>query len=151
PEIERVGKLERGRDFRLGYSPERINPGDREHSIDKIAKVIAGEDDEVVDQLAGIYGAITSGGVFRAASIKAAEAAKAIENAQRDINIAFMNEVSRIFGAIDLSVWDVLAAAKTKWNFLPFQPGLVGGHCIGADPYYLSHLAEQLGHDPRVI
>ena len=151
PEIERVGKLERGRDFRLGYSPERINPGDREHSIDKIAKVIAGEDDEVVDQLAGIYGAITSGGVFRAASIKAAEAAKAIENAQRDINIAFMNEVAQIFSRIGVSVWDVLAAARTKWNFLAFEPGLVGGHCIGVDPYYLSHLAERLGHHPQVI
>src|SRR4051794_30032891 len=151
PEIERIGKLERGRDFRLGYSPERINPGDREHSIDKIAKVIAGEDSEVVEQLAQIYGAITSGGVFRAASIKTAEAAKAIENAQRDINIAFMNEVAQIFSQIGVSVWDVLAAARTKWNFLGFEPGLVGGHCIGVDPYYLSHLAQQLGHDPQVI
>ena len=110
--------LKRGRDFRLGYSPERINPGDREHTIDKITKVIAGEDDEVLEQLAHIYGAITSGGVFRAASIKAAEAAKAIENAQRDINIAFMNEVAQIFSQIGVSVWDVLAAARTKWNFL---------------------------------
>ena len=151
PEIERVGKLQRGRDFRVGYSPERINPGDRQHSIDKIAKVIAGEDAEVVEQLARIYGAITSGGVFRAASIKAAEAAKAIENAQRDINIAFMNEVAQIFSRIGVSVWDVLAAAGTKWNFLPFEPGLVGGHCIGVDPYYLSHLAERLGHHPQVI
>ncbi len=151
PEIERAAKLKRGRDFRLGYSPERINPGDREHTIDKITKVIAGEDGEVVEQLAAIYGAITEGGVFRAASIKAAEAAKAIENAQRDINIAFMNEVAQIFAKIDLSVWDVLAAAKTKWNFLGFEPGLVGGHCIGVDPYYLSHLAQQLGHTPQVI
>jgi UDP-N-acetyl-D-galactosamine dehydrogenase len=151
PEIERTAGLTRGRDFRLGYSPERINPGDREHSIDKITKVIAGEDPEVVDQLAEIYGAITSGGVFRAASIKAAEAAKAIENAQRDINIAFMNEVAQIFSRIGVSVWDVIAAARTKWNFLGFEPGLVGGHCIGVDPYYLSHLAQQLGHDPQVI
>ncbi len=151
PEIERVGKVQRGRDFRLGYSPERINPGDREHSIDKITKVIAGEDAEVVEQLADIYGAITAGGVFRAASIKAAEAAKAIENAQRDINIAFMNEVAQIVSKIDVSVWDVLAAARTKWNFLPFEPGLVGGHCIGVDPYYLSHLAQRLGHNPQVI
>ena len=151
PEIERAGGLKRGRDFRLGYSPERINPGDREHSIDKITKVIAGEDAEIVEQLAGIYGAITSGGVFRAASIKAAEAAKAIENAQRDINIAFVNEVTQICGKIGISVWDVLAAAKTKWNFLGFEPGLVGGHCIGVDPYYLSHLAQQVGHDPQVI
>ena len=151
PEIERVAGLERGRDFRLGYSPERINPGDREHSVDRITKVIAGEDGEVVEQLAEIYGAVTSGGVFRAASIKAAEAAKAIENAQRDINIAFINEVTQIFSKIGISVWDVLAAARTKWNFLGFEPGLVGGHCIGVDPYYLSHLAQQVGHDPQVI
>ncbi len=150
-EIERIAGLERGRDFRLGYSPERINPGDRQHTIDKITKVIAGEDEEVLAQMAEIYGAITSGGVFRAASIKAAEAAKAIENAQRDINIAFMNEAAQIFSKLGLSMWDVLAAARTKWNFLPFEPGLVGGHCIGVDPYYLSHLAEQLGHHPQVI
>ncbi len=150
-EIERVSALTRGRDFRLGYSPERVNPGDREHRIDQITKVIAGEDEEVVEQLAHIYGSMTSGGVFRAASIKAAEAAKAIENAQRDINIAFMNEVAQIFSKIGVSIWDVLAAARTKWNFLGFEPGLVGGHCIGVDPYYLSHLAQQLGHDPQVI
>ena len=151
PELERASGLTRGRDFRLGYSPERINPGDREHTVDKITKVIAGEDTEVLDQLEEIYGSITEGGVFRAASIKAAEAAKAIENAQRDINIAFMNEAAQIFSKAGLSMWDVLAAARTKWNFLPFEPGLVGGHCIGVDPYYLSHLAQQLGHDPQVI
>jgi UDP-N-acetyl-D-glucosamine/UDP-N-acetyl-D-galactosamine dehydrogenase len=151
PEIERTAGLQRGRDFRLGYSPERINPGDREHSIEKITKVVAGEDVEVVEQLAHIYGAVTSGRVFRAASIKTAEAAKAIENAQRDINIAFINEVTQIFSKIGVSVWDVLAAARTKWNFLGFEPGLVGGHCIGVDPYYLSHLAQQVGHDPQVI
>ena len=151
PAIEAVSGKQRGRDFRLGYSPERINPGDREHTIDKITKVIAGEDEEVLDQLEAIYGSITSGGTFRAASIKAAEAAKAIENAQRDINIAFMNEIAQIFSHVGLSVWDVLAAAKTKWNFLPFEPGLVGGHCIGVDPYYLSHLAQEYGHDPQVI
>jgi UDP-N-acetyl-D-glucosamine/UDP-N-acetyl-D-galactosamine dehydrogenase len=150
-EIERAAGLKRGRDFRLGYSPERINPGDREHTVDRITKVIAGEDTEVVEQLAAIYGAVTSGGVFRAASIKAAEAAKAIENAQRDINIAFINEVTQIFSRIGVSVWDVLDAARTKWNFLGFEPGLVGGHCIGVDPYYLSHLAQQVGHDPQVI
>ncbi|MEO8548107.1 MAG: nucleotide sugar dehydrogenase [Sphingomicrobium sp.] len=150
-EIERVSNLKRGRDFRLGYSPERINPGDRTHTIDQITKVIAAEDDETLEQLAEMYGAITSGGVFRAASIKAAEAAKAIENAQRDINIAFMNEIAQILSKIGVSVWDVLAAARTKWNFLPFEPGLVGGHCIGVDPYYLSHLAQQLGHHPQVI
>ena len=151
PEIERVAGLKRGRDFRLGYSPERINPGDQEHTVDRITKVIAGEDAEVVAQLASIYGAVTSGGVFRAASIKAAEAAKAIENAQRDINIAFINEVTQIFSKIGVSVWDVLDAARTKWNFLGFEPGLVGGHCIGVDPYYLSHLAQRVGHDPQVI
>jgi UDP-N-acetyl-D-glucosamine/UDP-N-acetyl-D-galactosamine dehydrogenase len=151
PEIERVAGLMRGRDFRLGYSPERINPGDREHTIDRLTKVIAGEDEEVVGAMAAIYGAITEGGVFRAASIKAAEAAKAIENAQRDINIAFMNEVAQIVSQIGVSVWDVLAAANTKWNFLRFEPGLVGGHCIGVDPYYLSHLAQRIGHHPQVI
>ena len=143
--------FERGRDFRLGYSPERINPGDKVHSIDKIVKVIAGEDEEVVEQLARIYGAITGAGVFRAASIKAAEAAKVIENAQRDINVAFMNEVTQILGRIGVSMWDVLAAAETKWNFLGFEPGLVGGHCIGVDPYYLSHLAQAQGHHPQII
>jgi UDP-N-acetyl-D-galactosamine dehydrogenase len=151
PLIEEVSGLKRGRDFFLGYSPERINPGDREHTVDKIQKVIAGENDEVLDRLERIYGAVTSGGVFRAASIKTAEAAKVIENAQRDINIAFMNEITQIFARLDLSIWDVLAAAGTKWNFLPFRPGLVGGHCIGVDPYYLSHRAQQLGHDPEVI
>ena len=150
-EIERAGGIVRGRDFRLGYSPERINPGDREHSVDKIIKVIAGEDAEVIEQLAAVYGAVTSGGVFRAASIKAAEGAKVIENAQRDINIAFMNEVAQIMGAAGVSVWDVLDAARTKWNFLPFEPGLVGGHCIGVDPYYLSHLSQSLGMEPHVI
>ena len=151
PALEHGSSLVCGRDFFLGYSPERINPGDREHTIDKITKVVSGQTPEVLDAVADLYGAITSGGVFRAASIKAAEAAKVIENAQRDINIAFMNEIAQIFHGMDLSVWDVLEAARTKWNFLPFQPGLVGGHCIGVDPYYLSHRAEQLGHDPQVI
>ena len=150
-ELEQSDGLVRGRDFRLGYSPERINPGDKVHSVDKITKVIAGEDQEVVEQLAEIYGSITTGGVFRAASIKAAEAAKVIENSQRDINIAFMNEVAQILSNIGVSVWDVLAAARTKWNFLPFEPGLVGGHCIGVDPYYLSHMSQQCGHHPQVI
>ena len=151
PILEAVSGLTCGKDFFLGYSPERINPGDREHTIDKITKVVSGQTPEVLERVAALYGAITSGGVFRAASIKAAEAAKVIENAQRDINIAFMNEIARIFSAMDLSVWDVLAAARTKWNFLPFAPGLVGGHCIGVDPYYLSHRAEELGLDPQVI
>jgi UDP-N-acetyl-D-galactosamine dehydrogenase len=151
PILEAHSGLLCGQDFFLGYSPERINPGDREHTIERITKVVSGQTPEVLDRVADLYGAVTSGGVFRAASIKAAEAAKVIENAQRDINIAFMNEITQIFGLLDLSVWDVLAAARTKWNFLPFTPGLVGGHCIGVDPYYLSHRAEQLGHDPQVI
>jgi UDP-N-acetyl-D-galactosamine dehydrogenase len=151
PLIEEVSGLKRGRDFFLGYSPERINPGDREHTVDRITKVIAGENSEVTELLAEVYGKVTSGGVFRAASIKAAEAAKVIENAQRDINIAFMNEITQIFARLDLSIWDVLAAAGTKWNFLRFQPGLVGGHCIGVDPYYLSFRAQQLGLEPNVI
>ncbi len=151
PILEATSGLTCGKDFFLGYSPERINPGDREHTIDKITKVVSGQTPEVLDRVADLYGAITSAGVYRAASIKAAEAAKVIENAQRDINIAFMNEITQIFAAMDLSVWDVLAAARTKWNFLPFQPGLVGGHCIGVDPYYLATRASELGLDPRVI
>ncbi|HEY0958659.1 MAG TPA: nucleotide sugar dehydrogenase [Novosphingobium sp.] len=151
PILEAASGLECGKDFFLGYSPERINPGDKEHTIDKITKVVSGQTPEVLDRVADLYDAITSGGVFRASSIKAAEAAKVIENAQRDINIAFMNEIAQIFSRMDLSVWDVLAAARTKWNFLPFAPGLVGGHCIGVDPYYLATRAEQLGIDPRVI
>ena len=151
PILEQVSGLKCGEDFFLGYSPERINPGDREHTIDRITKVVSGQTPEVLDRVADLYGAITTGGVFRASSIKAAEAAKVIENAQRDINIAFMNEITQIFSKMDLSVWDVLAASNTKWNFLPFTPGLVGGHCIGVDPYYLSARAEALGHDPQVI
>jgi UDP-N-acetyl-D-glucosamine/UDP-N-acetyl-D-galactosamine dehydrogenase len=151
PLLEQVSGLRSGHDFFLGYSPERINPGDREHTVDRIVKVVAGQDEATTDRLARFYGAVTSAGVFRAASIKAAEAAKVIENAQRDINIAFMNEITQIFAKLDLSIWDVLDAAGTKWNFLRFQPGLVGGHCIGVDPYYLSHRAQQLGHAPNVI
>jgi UDP-N-acetyl-D-galactosamine dehydrogenase len=151
PLIEQDSGLVRGRDFFLGYSPERINPGDREHTVDRIVKVVAGENEEVTERLADLYGKVTSAGVFRARSIKAAEAAKVIENAQRDINIAFMNEITQIFSKLDISIWDVLEAAGTKWNFLRFQPGLVGGHCIGVDPYYLSYRAQQLGQNPQVI
>jgi UDP-N-acetyl-D-galactosamine dehydrogenase len=151
PLIERVSGLERGRHFFLGYSPERVNPGDREHSIDRIVKVVAGESPEVTACIAAIYGRVTSAGTFQARSIKTAEAAKVIENAQRDINIAFMNEITQIFAKLGLSSLDVLEAAGTKWNFLNFNPGLVGGHCIGVDPYYLSHCAQSLGHLPRVI
>jgi UDP-N-acetyl-D-galactosamine dehydrogenase len=118
----------------LAYSPERINPGDKVHTVDKIAKVVSGQTLQVLDTVADLYSHVTSGEIFRAASIKAAEAAKVIENAQRDINIAFINEITQIFNRMDLSVWDVLAAAGTKWNFLKFEPGLVGGHCIGVDP-----------------
>lgn len=149
--LEEESGLVCGHDFFLGYSPERINPGDREHTVERIVKVVAGQTELVTERLAQLYGAVTSAGVFRARSIKAAEAAKVIENAQRDINIAFMNEITQIFARLDLSIWDVLDAAGTKWNFLPFQPGLVGGHCIGVDPYYLSFLAQQLGHSPQVI
>lgn len=151
PILEQNSGLTCGTDFFLGYSPERINPGDREHTIDKITKVVSGQTPKVLEEIAQLYGAITSGGVFRAASIQAAEAAKVIENAQRDINIAFMNEIAQIFGKMNLSVWDVLEAARTKWNFLPFSPGLVGGHCIGVDPYYLANRAAELGHDPKVV
>ncbi|MGB0671794.1 MAG: nucleotide sugar dehydrogenase, partial [Rhodospirillales bacterium] len=151
PILERCSGLKQGVDFKLGYSPERINPGDREHTVDRITKVVAGENAEVTERLAVMYGSITSGGVFRAADIKTAEASKVIENAQRDINIAFVNEIARIFGKLGISTYDVLEAAGTKWNFLNFQPGLVGGHCIGVDPYYLSHCAQALGLEPEVI
>lgn len=151
PAMERVSGLSWREHFNVGYSPERINPGDREHTVDRIIKVVAGDCAETTERVAALYERVTTGGTFRAASIKAAEGAKAIENAQRDVNIAFMNEVTRIFSKLDVSIWDVLDAAKTKWNFLPFQPGLVGGHCIGVDPYYLSHRSIELGHLPEVI
>lgn len=151
PVLEEVSGLTCGKDFYLAYSPERINPGDREHTVDKITKVVSGQTLEVLDDVSALYGTVTTGGVFRASSIKVAEAAKVIENAQRDINIAFMNEIAQIFSRIGISTWDVLAAAGTKWNFLPFTPGLVGGHCIGIDPYYLAHRARELGIEPNVI
>ncbi|GAA4007214.1 nucleotide sugar dehydrogenase [Sphingomonas humi] len=151
PELERVSGLGRGTHFTLGYSPERINPGDREHTVERITKVVAGEDPKTTALLTAMYGAMNGGRIFEAASIKAAEAAKVIENAQRDINIAFINEITQIFAKLGLSTWDVLEAARTKWNFLPFEPGLVGGHCIGVDPYYLAARARELGHEPRII
>jgi UDP-N-acetyl-D-galactosamine dehydrogenase len=151
PLLEEVSGLAAGRDFFLGYSPERTNPGDRQHTLDRVTKVVAGQTPQVAATLAEIYGAITSAGVFRAKSIKVAEAAKVIENAQRDINIAFINEVTMIFQRLGLSVYDVLDTAATKWNFLTFSPGLVGGHCIGVDPYYLSYRAQELGHRPEII
>ncbi|HEY0042992.1 MAG TPA: nucleotide sugar dehydrogenase [Allosphingosinicella sp.] len=151
PLLEEHSGLSRGKGFFLGYSPERINPGDREHTIDRIVKVVSGENPEITEKVAALYGAVTEAGVYRAASIRVAEAAKVIENAQRDINIAFMNEITQIFHKLGISAADVLDAARTKWNFLNFRPGLVGGHCIGVDPYYLSHCAQSLGHLPRVI
>lgn len=140
-----------GEDFFLGYSPERINPGDREHTVDRITKIVAGQTPEVTEQLAQIYGVLNGGDIYRARNIRTAEAAKVIENAQRDINIAFVNEVAMILNGLDLDVLDVLEAANTKWNFLPFMPGLVGGHCIGVDPYYLAHAAQKTGLHPEVV
>ena len=150
-ELAAAAGLKCGKDFFLGYSPERVNPGDKEHRVDEIAKIVAGQTPEVTAMLEKIYGNVTRGGVFTARDIKTAEAAKVIENAQRDINIAFINEVAQIFHNLGLSVQDVLDAATTKWNFLPFRPGLVGGHCIGVDPFYLAHCAKEVGHHPEII
>jgi UDP-N-acetyl-D-galactosamine dehydrogenase len=140
-----------GRDFHLGYSPERINPGDKVHRLENITKIIAGQDEATLERIAAVYGAVVEAGLFRATSIRVAEAAKVIENTQRDINIALMNELAIICDRLDLRTSDVLEAAQTKWNFLPFTPGLVGGHCIGVDPYYLTSKAEALGYHPHVI
>jgi UDP-N-acetyl-D-galactosamine dehydrogenase len=139
------------KDFNVGYSPERINPGDKEHTLTRITKVVSGDTPATLEKVAGIYGAVVKAGVYRASSIKVAEAAKVIENTQRDLNIALMNELSIIFRKIGIDTLEVLQAAGTKWNFLPFRPGLVGGHCIGVDPYYLTHKAEMLGYHPEVI
>ena len=151
PIIARVSNLRQGIDFKLGYSPERINPGDHEHTLEKVVKVVSGEDAETAQRVAEVYGAIIEAGVHPAGSIKVAEAAKVIENTQRDLNIALMNELAIIFDRLGISTKDVLDAAATKWNFLRFAPGLVGGHCIGVDPYYLTTKAEQLGYRPQVI
>jgi UDP-N-acetyl-D-galactosamine dehydrogenase len=151
PVLERASGLKCGRDFTLGYSPERINPGDETHRFETIAKVVAGQDAETLEIVAAVYGSVVTAGVYRAASIKVAEAAKVIENTQRDVNIALMNEVSAICHRLGIDTKDVLDAARTKWNFLSFTPGLVGGHCIGVDPYYLTHAAERAGHHPEVI
>ena len=151
PALERASGLARGTDFKLGYSPERINPGDREHSFEKIVKVVSGEDDETLERVARVYEAVVDAGVYRAPSIRVAEAAKALENVQRDLNIALMNELALICDRIGIRTHDVLRAAGTKWNFLRFEPGLVGGHCIGVDPYYLTTLAETVGYHPQVI
>ena len=151
PIIEQHSGLKWQRDFFVGYSPERINPGDKERTVTKIVKVVSGDTPETLERVAEVYGSIITAGVYKASSIKVAEAAKVIENTQRDLNIALMNELSLIFHRIGIDTLDVLKAAGTKWNFLPFRPGLVGGHCIGVDPYYLTHKAEMLGYTPQVI
>lgn len=151
PILENSSGLKAGVDFYLGYSPERINPGDKIHTVEKITKVVAAQTPDVAQKLAQIYGKMNNNNTYIAKSIKAAEAAKVIENTQRDINIAFMNEISLIFAKMNLSIHDVLDAAATKWNFLKFMPGLVGGHCIGVDPYYLAQASKALGHEPQMI
>jgi UDP-N-acetyl-D-galactosamine dehydrogenase len=151
PALERESGLRAGIDFALGYSPERINPGDTEHTLERITKIVSGQDARTLDRVAAAYGRIVTAGVHRAPSIQVAEAAKVIENTQRDLNIALMNEIALICDRLGIRTADVLAAARTKWNFLPFAPGLVGGHCIGVDPYYLTARAEQLGYQPQVI
>lgn len=151
PVLEQASQLTCGSDFFVGYSPERINPGDREHRLETITKIVSGQTPEVLDIVAHTYEQIIRAGVHRAPSIKAAEAAKVIENTQRDLNIALMNELSLIFNRMGIDTHDVIEAASTKWNFLPFKPGLVGGHCIGVDPYYLTHQAQRHGYQPQVI
>lgn len=151
PIIEKISGLKVGVEFKLGYSPERINPGDKEHTLSRIVKVVSGCDEESLDQIARTYELVVDAGVHRASSIKVAEAAKIIENTQRDLNIALMNELSIIFDQMNINTFEVLEAAGTKWNFLKFQPGLVGGHCIGVDPYYLTYKAKELGYHSKVI
>lgn len=151
PVIEKVSGMKWMQDFHVGYSPERINPGDKERTLTKIVKLVSGDSPETLDHVANIYASIITAGVYRASSIKVAEAAKVIENTQRDLNIALMNELAIIFDRIGIDTLEVLEAAGTKWNFLPFRPGLVGGHCIGVDPYYLTHKADMLGYHPQVI
>ena len=151
PVLEDASGLSCGRDFTVGYSPERINPGDKTHRFETITKVVSAQDAATLDIVAAVYGSAVKAGIHRAPSIKVAEAAKVIENTQRDLNIAFMNELSAICHALGIDTGDVLAAARTKWNFLPFHPGLVGGHCIGVDPYYITHRAERAGYAPQVI
>jgi UDP-N-acetyl-D-galactosamine dehydrogenase len=151
PILEQYSGMKWLRDFHVGYSPERINPGDKEHTLTKILKVVSGDDADTLEKVAQLYESIITAGVHRASSIKVAEAAKVIENTQRDLNIALMNELALIFHKIGIDTMEVLQAAGTKWNFLPFRPGLVGGHCIGVDPYYLTHKADMLGYHPQVI
>jgi UDP-N-acetyl-D-galactosamine dehydrogenase len=151
PILERSSGMRWRQDFHVGYSPERINPGDKEHVFSKIRKVVSADDEETLEKIAELYGSVVKAGVYRAPSIKVAEAAKVIENTQRDLNIAFVNELAIIFERLGIETDEVLKAAGTKWNFLPFRPGLVGGHCIGVDPYYLTHKAELAGYHPEVI
>ncbi len=151
PVLEKNSGLKAGRDFAVGYSPERINPGDKQHRFERIKKVVSAQDTKTLDIVAAVYGSVVTAGIHRAPSIKVAEAAKVIENTQRDLNIAFMNELSAIFHTLGIDTGDVLAAAATKWNFVGFQPGLVGGHCIGVDPYYLTYRAEKAGYHPEII
>ena len=151
PVLEEYSGLKWKQDFHIGYSPERINPGDKEHTLTRITKVVSGDDDKTLDLVSDLYASIITAGVYRASSIQVAEAAKVIENTQRDLNIALMNELTIIFGKMGIDTVEVLEAAGTKWNFLPFRPGLVGGHCIGVDPYYLTYKADMLGYHPQVI
>ncbi len=151
PVLEKYSGLKCGKDFFVGYSPERINPGDKEHTFTKIRKIVSGQTPEILDIVAEVYSSVVTAGVYKAASIKVAEAAKVIENTQRDLNIALVNELAKIFSKLNIDTASVLEAAGTKWNFLPFRPGLVGGHCIGVDPYYLTYRAVKAGYHPEVI
>ena len=151
PILERESGFKLNKDFKVGYSPERINPGDKEHTLTKILKIVSGSDEEALSEISKVYGAIIKAGIYEASSIKVAEAAKIIENTQRDVNIALMNELSLIFNKLNINTYEVLEAAGTKWNFLKFSPGLVGGHCIGVDPYYLTYKANELGIHSRII
>lgn len=151
PVLEKHSGLVCGKDFFVGYSPERINPGDKVHTFETITKVVSGQTPEVLDIVANVYSSVVTAGVHKASSIKVAEAAKVIENTQRDVNIALMNELAIIFDKLNIDTNEVLKASGTKWNFLNFKPGLVGGHCIGVDPYYLTHKAQEIGHHPEVI
>ncbi|MBL4757464.1 MAG: nucleotide sugar dehydrogenase [Rhizobiales bacterium] len=151
PVLEEASSLRGGQDFSVGYSPERINPGDKEHRFETIVKIVSGQNPETLAIISKVYGSVVTAGIFEASSIKTAEAAKVIENTQRDLNIALVNELALIFDRLDIDTHDVLEAAGTKWNFLRFTPGLVGGHCIGVDPYYLTHKSEQIGYHPQII
>ena len=151
PILEKLSDFQYNKDFFCGYSPERINPGDKEHTLKKIIKVTSGSNPDIADFIDKLYKSIISAGTFKARSIMVAEAAKVIENTQRDVNIALMNELAIIFNELNIDTMDVLKAAKTKWNFLPFNPGLVGGHCIGIDPYYLTYKSMKMGYNPKVI